>query len=693
MPTRLTELVVQYPYVRGATPANDVFLPPRVSSRNFDALLVRVETEFSSSRDQVHCHPLRFLKDALAADVVAGKSELSTLWEKIRNAGNDENLVSPGGLPGLGQVFADETIRYLTLIPGDHPLKRVASSTLSVPRAQQIPTRRYVSSPGSSETVGNDRALNGTTVTNGHREPPSSLPTTAKSVLPTDWAQFSSAGFSNLSAPLPLASTLFGQDVEKTNPPLRKTSRHSMISSPSRSPSEIHKSPDMAYQRRPSDPSQSESPIKLASRSYPLSVVEIDEAFIEFWVDALLDPVASIWRKFIICKLRPSLSELSVEQKRVQYVVVEQVFVPKPVPQVPTIEVAYSQPIEMARAMSLDKSTVASSLGRLSINSERSRFFGLFSSSSGRHSSYGSPIAFMNTRGSNNSNSNSNSNSRKKTSSAHHVSDVGEVVEGSVNGEKTKSGSLLLAVTKPELKKSIDDESELVGKEGAGNDKQASENEKKKEKEKKEEKKEETRKENLNGDVVGADVDAAVTVTDAAVEVRDELLRGGASTRIAIGKNLDQQAARVSEQAIQEGKSETMVVPEEALATTETSVPAAVEKLTYEDAPSGSASAVRTSEIQETGMTVPGPEAISKEGMLYKRLELKKKYSFPKTQIFPLVTSRSLPKRRVPSKDQVLILPNRLKEIMKRRRFLSVVKKHSLDIWMVCRFFFDWPKK
>ena len=445
MPTRLTELVVQYPYVRGAAPANDVFLPPRVSSRNFDALFVRVETEFSSSRDQVRCHPLRFLKDALAADVVAGKSELSTLWEKIRNTGNDENLVSPGGLPGLGQVFADETIRYLALIPGDHPLKRVASSTLSIPRNQQIPTRRYVSSPGSSETVGNDRVLNGTTVTNDHREPPSSLPPGAKSVLPTDWAQFSSAGFSNVSAPLPLASTLFGQDVEKTNPQLRKTSRHSMISSPSRSPSEIHKSPDIAYQRRTLNPSQSESPIKFASQSYPLSVVKIDEAFIEFWVDALLDPVASIWRKFIVCKLRPSVSELTFEQKCVQYVVVEQVFVPKPTPkptpQVPTIEVAHSQPIEMARAMSLDKSTVASSLGRLSIDSERSRFFGLFSSSSGRHSSYGSPITFMNTKG----NSSSSSNSKKKTSSAHHVSDVGEVLEGSVNGKKTKSSSLLFS--------------------------------------------------------------------------------------------------------------------------------------------------------------------------------------------------------------------------------------------------------
>jgi len=554
---------------------------------------------------------------------VVGKSELSTLWEKIRNMSNDENLVSPGGLPGLSQVFADETIRYLALIHGDHPLKRVASSTLNIPKAQQIPgSRRYVSSPGSSEVVSNDRVLNGTTVTNGHREPRSSLPTAAKSVLPTDWAQFSSAGFSNVSAPLPLASTLFGQDVEKTNPPLRKASRHSMISSPSRSPSETHKSPDIASQRRPSHPSQSESPVKFASRSYPLSVVEIDEAFIEFWVDALLDPVASIWRKFIICKLRPSLSELTIEQKHVQYVIVEQVFVLKPTPQAPTIEVAHSQPVEMARAMSLDKS-VASSLGRLSISSERSRFFGLFSSSSGRHSSYGSPITFMNTKGS--------SNNRKKTSSAHHVSDVGEVLEDSVNGKKTKPSSLFLAVNKPELKQSVDG-SELAGissKEGAGNDKEASEKGKG-----------ETKKEDLNSDVAVADADAAVTVADAA-EVHDQLLPEGGSTKTVIGNDLNQDA-RVSEQAMQEEKSEALVetlsVPEEALATAEPHAPAAVQELTYEettDVPSTSASAVRASEIEEIATTVSEPEAISKEGMLYKCLELKKHALIPENSRCP----------------------------------------------------------
>jgi len=65
------------------------------------------------------------------------------------------------------------------------------------------------------------------------------------------------------------------------------------------------------------------------------------------------------------------------------------------------------------------------------------------------------------------------------------------------------------------LEKSVDDEPELAGKEGAGSDKEASEKEK-----------EETKKEILNSDVAGTDVDAAVTVTDAA-EVQDEFSPGG----------------------------------------------------------------------------------------------------------------------------------------------------------------------
>ena len=501
MPTRLTELVVQYPYVRGATPASDVFLPPRASTRYFDALFVRVETEFSSPQDQVHCHPLQFLKDAIAADVVVGESESSTLWEKIRNIGNDENSVLPGGLTGLGQAFADETIRYLALVPGGHPLKRVASSTLSITKTpQQIPDPRwYVSSPGPPEAGSSDQVLNGATLTSGYREPipdPSSLPSAPKSILPTDWAQFSSAGFSDVSTSLPLASTLLGQDVKKTNPPLRKASRHSTVPSPSRSPSEIqHKSVHNTIQHRTSNLPQSEPSTKLPSKSFPLSVVEIDEAFIEFWVDALLDPIASVWRKFVICKLRPSLSELTIDHKRVQYLVVEHVFVPKPMPIPPLAEVAQSQPIEMTRAVSMDKSTVASSLGRLSASSEKNRFFGFFSSS-GRHTPYGSSTP-LGTKG------------KKKIPPAHYVNDLDEVLEDP-DGGKTRSSSsaVKLKMLSPQSRRSVDElKSVRIPKQVAKDDKEASEKEEKEKKEKK----------GLSSDVGIAATSAAVIVADAAV--------------------------------------------------------------------------------------------------------------------------------------------------------------------------------
>ncbi|KAF5353537.1 hypothetical protein D9756_007832 [Leucocoprinus leucothites] len=467
MPTRLTELVAQYPYVRGATAADDVFIQPRVSTRYSDALFVRIETEFSSPQDKVHRHPLQFLKDALAADVKVEDTELSALWEKIRNTGNDENEVSPGGYPGLSEVFAEETIRYLTLVPGNHALKKVTSPTFSTTQlSQETPiSRRYASSPGPSSPEGtsaSNQLQNGTTATttNGHTKPasdPSPLPSAVSSSLSPDWTQFSSAGFSGASTPVPLASTLFGQDVEKTNPPFRKASRRSKLSSRSRSPSNTgHRKSSEANVTTPPRVSNSSQPseptTKLPSKAFPVSVVQIDEAFIEFWVDALLDPISSTWPKFVICKLRSSLADLTISDKRVQYLVVEHIFVPKPAPP-PTETSPQSQPVVIPTSAT-EKPGVASS-PRSSTKSEKQRFFGFFSSS-GRHSFYGSPS------------SPSSKGKGKKVSPQARVSEMGEVIEDTdaskdndkdKDGGKRKSSSSLtvkLRIPSPKPRKSAD---------------------------------------------------------------------------------------------------------------------------------------------------------------------------------------------------------------------------------------------
>lgn len=63
-----------------------------------------------------------------------------------------------------------------------------------------------------------------------------------------------------------------------------------------------------------------------------LQVVQLDESFIDFWSDALLDPVSSDWPSFVVCKLNsnvvPDLKYGPVEEgrpeKTLQWLVVEQ---------------------------------------------------------------------------------------------------------------------------------------------------------------------------------------------------------------------------------------------------------------------------------------------------------------------------------------------------------------------------------
>ncbi|KAF9447390.1 hypothetical protein P691DRAFT_124792 [Macrolepiota fuliginosa MF-IS2] len=443
MPARLTELVVQYPYAKGTTLDDNVFLCPHLSTRQFNALFVRVETEFSTPEDKVQRHPLRFLKDTFAIDATADESDYSALWEKIRKSGNDENDVSPGGYPGLSRVFADETIRYLTLVPGDHPMKRLTSPTFSLINvSQEIPiSRRSASSPEETSS----KPANGSS--NGHAKPatdPPPLPSAISSPTDTDWTHFSSSGFSDASTSFsPLASTLFGQDVEKTNPPFRKPTKRSKVSSPSRSPT--RKSVDVALPRTSNVSNvttQPEAP-KLISKSIPVSLVQIDEAFIEFWIDALLDPISSTWPTFVLGKLRTSLPDLNIGDKRVEYLVIEHIYVhkpssPTPTP-TPTPAPAPAQAEVTEPATPPERSTTASP--KSSIKSEK-RFFGFFTSSRG--SSPGGGGLFGST-----------SKGKKKVSPQARVSELGEVLKEEDEKPSTTT-TVKLRIPSPKPRKSVD---------------------------------------------------------------------------------------------------------------------------------------------------------------------------------------------------------------------------------------------
>jgi hypothetical protein len=88
LPRRLTELVEHYPYASGADAWNDNLLPrPRFSTRDYDALFVRLDTEYIGAL-KPKSHPLRLIADALRAQSAAESAtvEDADLWDTIKKA-------------------------------------------------------------------------------------------------------------------------------------------------------------------------------------------------------------------------------------------------------------------------------------------------------------------------------------------------------------------------------------------------------------------------------------------------------------------------------------------------------------------------------------------------------------------------------------------------------------------------------
>ncbi|EGN92638.1 hypothetical protein SERLA73DRAFT_15219, partial [Serpula lacrymans var. lacrymans S7.3] len=85
LPTRLQELVRQYPYLVGSPSTDDGLLSrPRFSTRQYDALFVRVDTGLSDSAKKPKQHPVRLILDAFKAGAESSTGEHVDLWTKIK---------------------------------------------------------------------------------------------------------------------------------------------------------------------------------------------------------------------------------------------------------------------------------------------------------------------------------------------------------------------------------------------------------------------------------------------------------------------------------------------------------------------------------------------------------------------------------------------------------------------------------
>ncbi|KAH9856231.1 hypothetical protein C2E23DRAFT_882337 [Lenzites betulinus] len=345
IPLRLSELVKGYPYHSRTTSTSsaissvattdvDLLPRPRISTRQYDALYVRIDTTVNGKPTKQKQHPLRLISDALKSEVELEDTKFQSVWEALKkNAlANDEPepiLTHVDGYPSVSRIFADETIRLLSLIPAESSNAAPSVPTIRVPR----PPAKRASSIKSNKSAkakanGNGKApTNGSATTRATTTPTS--PTAPGS--PKDWMDFSSSGFGDTSLGKDFAKTLLDKDVEVTVPPptVERKSSRKRKASPGRSRGSSFATTEPEPQTRAPVPP---SPLQPKSKSTAVSVFKLDEAFIDFWSDALLDPISSDWPNFVVAQLK-AFPGLEADGKPIGWLVLEQRFVaPRPPP-------------------------------------------------------------------------------------------------------------------------------------------------------------------------------------------------------------------------------------------------------------------------------------------------------------------------------------------------------------------------
>ena len=346
MPVRLLELVNKYPYHKGlSSPTTDLsILPhPPFTTRLHDALFVRIEIElpYGKRKPSSKLLPLLLLADAFSTKL---EGEYADLWAKIAIASKN------GDSSSLCNIFTDDTIRFLSLV-SDEPIgHEVKSPTFSL------------ASPVSPHKPSVDDADTSAAMVVGPTTELAPLSPLSNGIG-NDWAQFSASGFLEVSPNIiPLASTLLDTDIEKTIPlePATPLSRKSSKRSKATSPSPRRKSLDFSRpgtetpEVKPEVTPESIEEQKNIIRASQPQIIKLDEAFIDFWSDSLLDPITANWPTFIICKFKSSLepeltfgvAEEAQKQRTLQWLVLEQVYTTRvpPVASIPILRPRASSP-------------------------------------------------------------------------------------------------------------------------------------------------------------------------------------------------------------------------------------------------------------------------------------------------------------------------------------------------------------
>jgi hypothetical protein len=346
LPIRLTDLVTGYPYGT-YDPQEGLLARPRFSTRQYDSLLISLDSEFAILNSKPpRPPPLQILSDALTASLPETTDDNVTIWARIRSAGS-----SDGGGIDSSRVFSDDTMMLLTSAA---PQQSVPASVQVIP--SPAPSRRDTV---RDQARARKRSFSvGDPISSSPQEAePGSVPTTSNTAAdssaswtPADWSQFQSAGFSETPGHTHLASTLMDTDIEKTKPPSpapllrRKSSRKRGTSTPPHRgvrlsldiPATSSTDGASATTAVPLTTMESQTAVSHAEvevRVKAVVPVQLDEAFVDFYADAAGDPIAARWPSFVVAELRtPHTTDTGTS---VRFVVIERTF-SRPPPPAPT---------------------------------------------------------------------------------------------------------------------------------------------------------------------------------------------------------------------------------------------------------------------------------------------------------------------------------------------------------------------
>ena len=280
---------MQYPYTASPDPTMDGLLTrPRFSTRRHDALFLRVEAVYADNvQIQSFRSPVGIFADALKSESGSDSGTHFYLWEQVKAA-----AISDSDDRSLPTILSDDTINLLSLISTD-PKEQVLLGTFGAASTLVTPLSPVTEAPLSTTRNGN-----GVSVPIRQPEIPCDTPQP-----PKDWAEFSSAGFGEITISKNFASTLLDKDVEVTEPPVQRNSnkRKQIRSTVSAKTSAEFSSPAPQPDATP----------ELGTPKFFLAateIVQLDEAFVDFWRDAVMDPVSDDWPKFVVGELKHSLT-------------------------------------------------------------------------------------------------------------------------------------------------------------------------------------------------------------------------------------------------------------------------------------------------------------------------------------------------------------------------------------------------